>query len=146
MMSERWRASLVVAQSLMRRNRSTAGARLAFPPLIGNCEGLGDVVVMAMNARANSANFGGAKEICTDLFLFLGAMNQAKVDLKLMPGAFPQPPAFVMKATHLAKVFLPSNLDAAVGPHTSRGQAWLLELKRLHKLGTVSLYGPSVTA
>lgn len=116
------------------------------PPLIGNCEGLGDVIVMAMHARANSANIGGAKEICTDLFLFLGGMNQAKVDLKLMPGAFPQPPAFVMKATRLAKVFLPSNLDEDVGPHTARGKAWLLELKKLHKLGTVSLYGPGVTA
>jgi hypothetical protein len=99
------------------------------PPLVGNCNGLGDVLVMAMSARANSANVGGPTEFCTDTFLFLGMVNQAKVDLKLMPGAFPKPPAFVLKEVKLAKVLLPSNLVAEVGPHTRRGQAWLAFLR-----------------
>jgi hypothetical protein len=100
------------------------------PPLVGNCNGLGDVLVMGMSARANSANVGGPTEFCTDTFLFLGLVNQAKVDLKLLPGAFPTPPAFVLKEVKLAKVLLPSNLDAEVGPHTRRGQAWLAFLQK----------------
>ena len=85
------------------------------PPLWGNCNGLGDVLVMAMSARANSANVGGAKEFCSDTFLFLGMMNQAKVDLKLLPGAFPKPAA-LLSYSSIRKLILPSNLDAEVGP------------------------------
>lgn len=99
------------------------------PPLWGNCNGLGDVLVMAMSSRANSANVGGAKEFCSDTFLFLGMMNQAKVDLKLLPGAFPKPAA-LLSYSSIRKLILPSNLDAEVGPYTRRGQAWLQFLKK----------------
>jgi len=100
------------------------------PPLVGNCNGLGDVIIMAMHGRAGAANVGGAGEICQDTFFFLGLANQARVDLKLMPGAFPVPPAFLTKATKIAKVFLPTALDDEVGPHTRRGQAWIALLRK----------------
>jgi len=50
--------------------------------------------------------------------------------LKLLPGAFPVPPAFLTKATKIAKVFLPTALDDEVGPHTRRGQAWIALLRK----------------
>jgi len=121
--------------------------KLKFPPhLVENCNGLGDVVIMAMHARTGSPNVGGAAEICGDTFLSIGMWNQAKVDLKLMPGAFPTPPAFLTQETKLAKVFLPADLEgqdpSEVGPETRRGKAWAALQRKMGRIpkGAVSLY------
>lgn len=117
--------------------------KLKFPPhLVENCNGLGDVVTMSMHARTGSPNVGGPAEICSDTFMFLGLANQVRVDLKLMPGAFPQPPAFLTSSMHVSKVFLPAALDNEVGPQTRRGQAWIALQRKMRRIpeDAVSLY------
>jgi len=103
------------------------------PPLIGACDGLSDVLVMAMHSRVDAAHVGGVDEICTDTFLFIDFMRTAEIDLKLLPGTFPTPPAFIKEQVRIHKVFLPSNLDDQVGTFTPRGRAWRKQAMRMYK-------------
>lgn len=126
------------ARTLVDAKKSFFGwcAQKFAPELAGNCDGLSDVVVMAMNARVDAANVGGPGEICLDTFNLIANLKQARVDLKLLPGAFPKPPAFVTQAVTLAKVFLPAYLDDTVGPESLRGRAWKAFLMRQGRLDT----------
>jgi len=97
------------------------------PPLIGACQGLGEVVVMALRGSAQSTDIGGASDICYATYLFIGASRQAEIDLRLLRETLPKVPAFVQEFVKEKDGWLPSMLAVGggdLGPNSPRGRAW----------------------
>jgi hypothetical protein len=97
------------------------------PPVHTICNGLGDVLVMALRGSANAADVGDVNAICYAQYLFIGASRQAWIDLRLLRETLPKVPAMVQEAMTRKKRFLPSNLAQGggdLGPLSPRGLAW----------------------
>jgi hypothetical protein len=97
------------------------------PPLHTICNGLGDVLVMALRGSANAADVGDVNAICYATYLFIGASRQAMIDLRLLRETLPKVPALLQEDMTRTKRFLPSNLAQGggdLGPLSDRGLAW----------------------
>lgn len=108
-----------------------------FPPhLIGACEGLGEVVVMALRGSAQSSDVGGANDICYATYLLIGASRQAEIDLRLLRETLPKMPSLVQEYVTAHKGWLPSALAVGggdLGPTSPRGRAWKAFVMETHR-------------
>jgi hypothetical protein len=106
------------------------------PPLIGACNGLGEVVVMSLRGSVQSGDVGDASSVCYATYLFIGAARQAEIDLRLLRETLPKMPSLVQEYVSAHKGWLPSSLAQGggdLGPMSPRGKAWrafVLERRR----------------
>lgn len=96
-----------------------ACSRRVLPIEAPSCPVYATAFVAANAPKINFPTVGGAVEVCRDTFLWLKAMKQAEIDLRLVPAALPKPKEVSLIASDLNRFG-----SGGVGPSSARGLKW----------------------
>jgi len=109
----------------LKRTALTWCSKLGLLDAVSPCGAFANIFVMANTGTINNPSVGDKLSICTNVWLFMGAMKQAQVDLKLLKELIPGGSSLVQEGEEFGM--------GAVGPKSRRGKEWIQHLKKMGK-------------